>query len=1180
MHSTAIGKMPLIKLLLVMKMTAFLLIACFLQVAARTTAQVTLKERSASLEKVLDKIKQQSGYGFVYNDGLIRSKGKPVQVDVSNVPVEKALEEIFKGQDQLTYTLNGKIISVKEKESDKNSASLTPELRAGLPLPAPPPTVRGRITNEKGEAVAGVNISLKGGKVIGVTNDNGEFTLTNVADNATLVFSAVSIETAESGLNGRTVVNVAVKTKVALLDDIAVQMNTGYQKIPRERATGSFTFLKEEQLDQRIAPDIISKLEGITNGLAFNKDLKGNSSLRIRGESTLYGNPQPLIVVDNFPYDGDINNLNPNDIENVTFLKDAAAASIWGVQAGNGVIVITTKKSKYNQPLKVELNANTTVADKPYLKYRHSMASSDFVGFEQFLFGKGYFDSYLQDVNLPAVSPGVEILNDQKNGLISATEAGARLAALRNIDWAHDVSQYVYRKPVHQQYQLNLSSGSQKASYYFSGGYDRDLANTIFAANQRISLNSQASFRPLAGLQFNVGLFYNEASQKTGYTGMPNLYPYTQLADAQGNQLNMPIHRSRFEDTITNRGFLNWKYYPLSADNQDQQSKQNETRVLTGLKYGFNGGIGIEILYQYQRSVTDVSVYYSPESYSMRDRYNKFAILDSKNNFTGSNFNARQLGRGMLDNSENIVQAHYGRAALTFNHTWRDHSLSALGGFETRQTETKSSTGRLNGFDRETGSIVFPNLFTSYPTYPNLGTSMIEAPGTGISIGGTLDRFRSWFSNAAYTYKDRYSFSASARLDGSNYFGVTTNQKTVPLWSAGFKWDINKEKFYHFDLLSQVSLRATYGFSGNLDRNLAAVTTIRFNQFTDFNTGLPYAAINNIPNPELRWEKVGMLNIGIDFSSKNSRMSGSIEYYQKNGNDLIGDAILDPTTGVAIMRGNFSGMKSNGLDIQISSKNIDRTIKWTSTLIFNYVNDKVTRYDVPNTNYVSWFGSLSQILPIVGQPLYPVYSYYWAGLDPATGDPRIYLGDTINHTYTTTTSSALQRSDIHFNGRYNPPIFGSLMNDISWKQLSLSFNITYKFDYYFRRNSIDYGTLYKNWRQEGNDYSMRWQNPGDEKTTDVPSLVYPFNSQRDVFYKYADVLVEKGDHIRLQFISLSYSMNRQLVKRLPFQSLQFNFYMNNVGILWRANEHGIDPDYQNADFPAPRTYSFGVKAIF
>lgn len=1177
MQNTAIGKALsrsrnalTTKMLLVMRMTAFLLIL-FFQASAFTesAAQVTLKESSATLEKVLKTIQAQSSYDLVFDKALLQAKAKPVTVNVTNVPVKEALDKVFAQQELLTYSLSGKIISVMERRVNPAMMPLKTEMATI--------DVRGKVTDENGKPVVGASVQVKGGNKGTATDENGFFVLTGVDEKATLVISAVNIETREVPVNGRQELNLVAKVKVSQLEDVAVSVNTGYQQLKPNEVTGSVVVITKQQLDQRVAPDIISKLEGITNGLVFNKDATtGNNQLRIRGESTLFGYTEPLIVVDNFPYDGNINEINPNDVESVTILKDAAAASIWGARAGNGVIIISTKRGKASNPLRVELNANLSITNKPDLFYSPLISSSDFIDIETFLFNKGRYIADLNDINLKAVSPIVEILQNRKLNLITAADSVNMINSLRGNDWRNDFLGHIYRTSVMQQYHLNLSGGHSRVSYYFAGGYDRTNQNVIGNHSSRISLNSTLNFKPSKIFDFNVNLGYVEgAAVSNGITSIPNLYPYSSLMDANGNELSIPQHRQKWEDTISARGFPNWKYYPLQERNfQDNKTRSYTTRMATALKILLMRGLSLNLGYQYYRSITETNNLRRDESYYIRNNINRFAILSS-GNFIGSNY---PLG-GELNVSNNNQTSHNGRFNLNYDLTLGAHRISAIAGLEVREAKNAGSSSRFWGFDESTGSFVHPNLFLTYPIYP-VGSSVLSSPQA--SYTGGVNRFRSYFGNLNYTNNDRYSIYGSGRFDQANIFGAQTNRKGTPLWSAGAKWDINKENFYKLKSIPELALRVSYGYNGNISPDLAALVTLQYQNGTLY-TNLPFAEINNVPNPELRWERSGQLNIGLSFATIGKRISGNVEFFSKKGKDLIGTTPIDPTTGISRMKGNFSDMRSHGIDISLQADILRGAFRWSTQVIVNYAAEKVSRYDFKAASGQYLNAYKGDVIPLVGYPVRSIFSYKWAGLDPLTGDPLVYLGDTLNRSYTSATANAVKLSDLEYTGRFIPPVTGSVTNHFSYKGFSLSFNVAYKIGHYFRRGSIFYSAFSANgWRDGHSDIAIRWRKPGDENITNVPSFNYPDNSSvtKDLFYNNSNILIEKADHVRLQFVNLNYTFTPAALKKLHLQGLSLYFYANNLGILWRANDKGIDPDYPYLNYPPSKSYSFGLRASF
>jgi hypothetical protein len=306
-------------------------------------------------------------------------------------------------------------------------------------------------------------------------------------------------------------------------------------------------------------------------------------------------------------------------------------------------------------------------------------------------------------------------------------------------------------------------------------------------------------------------------------------------------------------------------------------------------------------------------------------------------------------------------------------------------------------------------------------------------------------------------------------------------------------------------------------------------------------------------------------------------ISGSVEYFRKRGIDLIGDASFAPSTGITMLRGNYANMKGNGFDVVFNSKNIDKKFKWSTTLLFSHITDKVTHYDVKLPAYQLLSGDKGT-WPLEGRPVYGVYSLRWAGLDPETGDPQGYLDHGVSKDYATLNFPD-SITDLVYNGPVHPTCFGGLTNSFSYKHFSLIVNISYKLGYYFRRSSINYYALF-NSNYGNKDFIERWQKPGDEKNTDVPSLPSTPDDARDNFYAHSEVLIEKGDHVRLQDIALSYDLDKRIWKKMSFSHVQFYLYANNIGIIWRANNFHLDPDYPTGGIPPSRSFAAGIRVNF
>ena len=1039
--------------------------------------------------------------------------------------------------------------------------------------------LKGKIIDESGIPIPGLNVSIKNTKTHFLTDKNGVFMLNKVEKGATLKITGIGYQSVEiTNIQDGDLGTITIQTDNTRLNEVEI-VSTGYQSIPKERATGSFVQIDNKLLNRSVTTNILDRLAGVTSGLIFNKNISVSnnsnpSSISIRGRSTIYANPNPLIVIDNFPYTGDLSSINPNDIESITVLKDAAAASIWGAFSGNGVIVITSKKGKYNQAPSIEFNTSMTIGEKPNLFYTPRLSSENYIAIEQFLFQKGYYNSAITRSSHPVLSPVVDILVNRRNKLISAADSAKLINQYKGQDTRSEQSAYLYRQSVNQQYSLGIKGGGNNNLYYFSAGFNKDLSNLKGNDFNRITINASDTYTFLnKKIQWTNSVYFTkEKTSNNGVSPGNLLYPYLKLKDEKGNNLSVPYqYRQGYIDTAGRGNLLDWHYRPLDElGNNDNTTKLTEYRYNTQLRYNIFNGFDASLQYQYDEGNSVQSNLYNQDSYYARDYINQFTQY---NKTTGIYTMPVPIG-GILDNLNKTFSSQNFRGQLNYTHQWNDkHGLSALAGYEIRDINATFKNSRLYGYD-DLGNVALIDYTPYYKYFYSSGTGRIAQ---NASQSGTVNRFISYFANFSYTYKNRYIISASGRKDKSNIFGVSTNQKGVPLWSVGGSWEINKEPFYHLNWLPYVRLRVTNGYNGNVDNTLSSSITAIVGSGNAYNQ--PYSTLTNPPNPLLRWEKVNTTNFGLDFSLKKV-LSGTIEYYIKKGSDLIGTSNVDPTVGVSIFKGNSANMQGHGIDVSLNSRNIEGAFGWNTTLLFSYSTNKVTKYLLKSASVSSAVSS--GLNPVEGNPLYSLYSFKWAGLD-AKGDPQVYYNNEVSKKYSDIYNST-DLSNLQYSGPANPTTFGSLRNEFSYKGFTLSANIIYKLGYYFRRPSLNSSNVFTGQLYFPDaEYTGRWQKAGDEKLTQIPALSYPADAVRDQIYKYSDILIEKGDHIRLQDISLNYEFTKGKFSGLPVASLSLYGYISNVGILWKANKAGLDPDYVPNGamiYPNPRTYSIGVRAKF
>ncbi|MCT4317818.1 SusC/RagA family TonB-linked outer membrane protein [Elizabethkingia anophelis] len=1035
------------------------------------------------------------------------------------------------------------------------------------------------VNNENSQPVAGATVKLLNRSQNNTvqTDEDGNFEFTNRAFPLAVSVSYVGLMDTTFVLTTAPQNPLTVRLNLASNTLSEVVVSTGIQKIPKERATGSFDHIDNDLFNRQISTDVLSRLDGIASSVMFdNRPGVGSNNLSIRGLSTIFSNTQPLIILNNFPYEGNINDINPNDVEDITILKDATAASIWGVRAGNGVIVITTKKAKRNQPPTISFNSNMTFVQKPDMMQLPYMSSADYIGVEKMLFDNNFYDANEQLGYVP-LSPAVELMYQQKKGLISDAEMQQGLNQLEQYDIRRELNKYVYRQGLNQQYSLNVSGQNESVSYYLSGGYDNNTS-TIDGGYKRYNLRSDNTFRLSKKLSLDAALFFTHTLTDAGRPTNFSSIPYARIADENGNALPIDRYfRSNYIQEAENNGLLNWEYRPLDEINLvNNKQKTNHIILNTGLNYNIGNGLNAELKYQYENAQGTGRDLRSMASYYTRDMINTYTQFDTN----GELYRAVPLG-DILNETVSSMTSQSLRLQLNYSKTWNKHQLTGLAGGEARQATSNSFQSTQYGYNPDVLTSTAINYDVDYSLYSPYGGSS-KIPYTYFP-SETNDRFVSLFTNWAYTFDNRYNLNVSARQDGSNLFGVRSNQKFTPLWSVGGSWYLTNEQFINIAWLDLLKLRTTFGYSGNLNRNVSALPTMRYeNGGNLINT--PYGVLVNPPNENLRWEKNGQFNAGLDFSILKQRLSGTLEYYHKKNTDLIGYMPIDQTTGAInpvssrgfSYLGNSASMTGNGIDIQLHSVNIRKAFEWRTDLLYSAVKTKITEYLAETRNLDNYINGGLIISPIIGKPAYSIFALRWEGLDPQTGDPMGYLHGEVSKDYAAIRNETTPEELIYY-GSATPTHFGSLRNTFTWKGLSLSFNISYKLGFYFRRNSVFYNAIY-NGTGSHSDFTLRWQKPGDEANTQVPSMVYPLNANRDgYFYPRAEALISKGGNIRLQDINLSYQI-KSLENKLNLKRLEVLMYATNLGIIWKSDKHNVDPEF--GGLSPLRTISFGLRAGF
>ncbi len=1172
--------------LLVFSLTAFTSVRAYAQ-----EELITLKEKGISLEKLFKVIEKSSKYRFLYRSAGYMDLTKTVNVDVKN----KKIDDI----------LNSVLINTGIKHS-----TVGPNLIVIAPVTSKKFTVSGKVIDKDGMPIFGVTVGIKSSNNVTMSDDKGYYSL-NISDkDNVLVFSYIGMKKQEIQINGNELINAVLEQDATQLGEVMV-VSTGYQSIPKERATGAFASVGAKELIKSPTANVLQRLEGIVPGIRIdvlagdrsfdyqNTQIAINGGTRtvgtndynmiIRGASTFVGERFPLVVVDGTIRDLDISTINPNDIENVTFLKDAASASIWGTRAANGVIVITSKKGQKGQAPTVSFSTNISLAEKPDLGYLKMISSAGMLDYEKELVTKGFLydlgtpSSYYSAT--PVYSQGVAYAIALKKDPNNA-EALAGIERLKNIDNRSQVSKYLLQPSSSQQYNLSVSGGADYSTYFYSGSYSREIPNAVGNSGERltVTLNNSWKLFKVATLSTNVqGTFFKYKNNALGFNSLYanssyTLLPYQLIADKDGNGISFDRYNPLWTKTLSS-AYKDWTYnYINELANADNVQKDNNYVATINLRVPIIKGLSASALYNMEKSFSNSRSYYNQETYYLRNMMNYYTPLGADKNSIGITTG------GVLSQTRTDVNNYSLRGQLDYSNTFKKiHQINAVVGSEIRQTQTGQGSYKLYGYDTQTGYTNSTIDFKSM-TYGTIASTSLSGfyEGGYPSQADKTRRYISYFSNISYDLLNRYVISASARYDDYNNFGLDRKYRATPMWSTGFRWNLGEEPFMSkYSWISNLSLRLTYGLNGNISTTTYPFTNIGMSDSPDQVNGMTYARVNSFANPQLRWEKSAVTNFGLDYGFLNNRISGSLEVYQKNGSDLLYSYPVNPTYGSSgYVTKNAASLKGNGVDASVNGI-IYNTKDWNlnARLTFSYNTNKVNCFN----NFTSYsYSSPSSLTNVNGYSTDAVFVFRNAGLD-ANGLTQIY--DEKGNIIPSTVSTISSFKTLKYAGNRSAPYFGGFSPSFRYKQFTFSALLTYQFGGIFLKSAISsyITSAYRINYDLDSRIEERWRKSGDELTTVVPAVNR--NSYSLTRYNYSDINVLKSDYIRLRNISVKYELPLRLLEKLGIKGASADFSVRNLGFLWKANDEGYDPDFISSisrtySLPSARSYNFSLNINF
>jgi TonB-linked SusC/RagA family outer membrane protein len=1149
---------------------------------------ITLSKKEAPLSEVLRDIRKQTGFDFVINKEQM-SRSKKVTIQVRKAELKAVLDECFRDQ-PLEYTIENRIIVVTNKITVENKAFLI--------------NLKIRVQDQKGTPLPSASIVSTEPALTGFADAEGMFTFSRIAQNARVIVSYIGYKSDTLIVRGASEHVVILNQQTNVMNEVTI-VSTGYQTLTKERATGSFGQPDMQIYQRRVATqDLISRLDGLVPGVTVISGPKGAIGNRefgggvtqqsiIRGKSTVLANGDPLYVVNGVPV-MDLSVINPDDVQDITVLKDASASSIWGVKAANGVIVITTKKGSAGKPLKISYSGNMTLFGKPDFDYVPVMSSKEYIQTAKELFNPNAFP--YSTLGTMVIPPHEQILYNQNRGLITAAQANRSLDSLSNINNRNQILDLWYRNAITTNHTLSASGGSSVYNFYASASYTGTQSSHPGDQNGVYRINLNQTFIPTPRLRISLNTSLNNTitnSDRSIVIGN-NFIPYQLFQDDLGNNLKLNYLQGLSPEVRADyqaRSRINLDYSPLDEVNMGYTKVNSLSINLTGsVNLKLWKGLSFDGTYSYQKTPTANQTYTDSKSYDLRRELLGFTVAR-----TVADVPVYYLPTtGGTYKTVNIDQRNWTiRNQLVYNMALRDDKdrLNIQVGHEALEQLATNRTTIVRGYDQDLQSYASLNYLTLsqgiFGTVSSFRSTFNEKP---FQVFEQLNRNESFFGLFNYTMDQKYMLDASLRRDYSNLFGSEKGKQKKPTFSVGAKWLINKEEFLDkVTWINNLGLRTTYGITGN-SPFIGAGSSRDVIQIGKNSVTGDYYSLVGLANNQLTFEKTATVNIGIDFSILANSISGSIDLYNKKTTDLLGQVETNPLNGASEIRGNLGNMNNRGVEIALNTRNIQlRNFGWTSGLSFSVNRNRLLNYANPQPSQITANGRLNSNY-VVGYNSLPLFAYKFVGLD-ALGDPQIKLADGI----ITKDPEIATAADLVFMGTAIPKFNGGLSNTFRYKNLSLTANLVYSFGNVMRRDvnryyygRIDYGTG----GFSGNlnpEFLNRWKKPGDELITNIPSYVPSSGiniSRRNIdYYIYGDINVVSASYIKLRDITLNYTFGPRMLNKLHVEALNLFLQTGNF-MVWKANDYGIDPEYQTFNqggrtMPAfKHSFSFGANLTF
>lgn len=1085
---------------------------------------LTVRMNNRSVKDVLDYIEKNSEYVFVYHGSNVDMNRK-VSLEIQNKPVDVVLEKLFTGTD-VEYIINDRQVIIRKNEKKGNPDVAFQQTKKI--------EVSGVVKDAKGELLIGVNVLVKGTAVGTITDLNGQFILNGVSPDAIVSVSYIGYKTEDIKVNNQSSLTVTLKEDSEQLEEVVVVGYGTQKKLNLTGAVASITF--DEELANRPITNASQALSGKVSGVwvSQNSGKPGDdgAQLRIRGWGTL-NNSDPLVIIDGV--EGVFSQINPNDIESISVLKDAASAAIYGSKAANGVVLVTTKMGRTDEKTQIDLSSYVGVQS---VGRRFDLVNNS--------------AEFMTLANQALANGGERALFP--DDMISDFANGADSYKYPNTDWY----QHLFQSALIHEHNLSIRGGTQKMASFLSLNYLDQEGILMNSGSQRYGVRANLEYTVNPWFKIGGRLNYTRRTAQEPYdlartlemqTGAaPFIAPYTR--DGRFGSV----------ETIDDDGTLLYDNRNPLIDASNGATKTTDDFM----------SVNAFAVLTFTKDLDLKATWSSTGNWKMVDKYNEplFGYTDSGIETITKNFN-----REGLEMSRKQVSTMRNNFHVTLNYNKKfggKHYVSGVLGAQIENYNLKS-------------------VYARRTDPPKAGLTQVDAGTNGIKGEGNMEglRMMSYFGRANYAFSDKYLFEMNLRADASSRFKRGNRWGVFPGFSAG--WRLNEEDFIkNLNLFSNLKLRASWGQLGNqtIEGYWPYLTVINQNYDLSYNYGgslAPGAAVTSLVDENITWETTSSLDIGLDFGFLNNRLTVEADYFNKKTTDIIVQLPIPLILGgLTAPFENVGEMKNNGLELVVNYDNQESSrdrLGFNVGFNFTYIDNKVTKFrggDSPDQLY----------LIREGYPYKSLYGYKAEGIYQSDEEAKSHMYD---NGYKPKAGN-LKYEDVNGDGKLDYKDKQVLGNTIPKMTYGITAGLRYKgFDLNillqglgqanaftksgFTRLQYEYLSIAESWKDAWSP-----ENPGSQ----IPSI--KFDDSWDNYE--SSFWVHRIDFLKLKNLQLGYSVPENITSRLKMKRLYVYANAQNLfTIMWKKGYEGYDPErntFENGAgyYPTPRIFSFGINLNF